>query len=183
MQRPGGRTQKTRQAVLRAAFEVVADRGYKGFTIEAVAERSGVHKTTIYRRWSSAEDVLLDAVMARAEEAVPLQRTDDARADLVAMGRSVASNLADPMSQAVAAAALAGPGDAQLAELGKAFWARRIAEASAIVETAQLQGSIDASLDPAEVIERIVGPIWFRSTVLRQTVDDEFVEMLVYAVA
>jgi AcrR family transcriptional regulator len=169
--------------VLKAAYEVVAERGYEGFTIEAVAECSGVHKTTIYRRWSTIEDVLLDAVVARAEQAVPLLRTDDARADLVAMGRAVASNLADPMSQAVAAAALSGPADGQLSELSKRFWALRLAEASVIVEDAQQQGSIDTSLDPAEVVERIVGPIWFRSMVLGQGVDDGFVEMLVYSVA
>ncbi|MFV1971824.1 MAG: TetR/AcrR family transcriptional regulator, partial [Acidimicrobiia bacterium] len=82
MQRPGGRTERTRNAVLSAAYEVVAEDGYNGLTVEAVAERSRVHKTTIYRRWGSVESVLFDAVMARAEEAIPLDRTADCRTDL-----------------------------------------------------------------------------------------------------
>lgn len=183
MQRPGGRTRRTREAVLVAAYEVVAEVGYEGLTVDAVADRSGVHKTTIYRRWDTIEDVLLDAVVARAEEAVPLRRSSDARADLVAMGNSVAANLANPMAQAVAAAALSGPGNDRLADLSTRFWTLRIAEASSIVEAAQQEGSIDSSLDPGDVVERVVGPIWFRSMVLRQTVDDAFVEMLVYALA
>ncbi len=181
MQRPGGRTRKTRDSVLSAAYDVVADHGYEGLTVDAVAERSGVHKTTIYRRWETVEDVLFDAAVAQAEKAIPLQRTNDARSDLVAMATSVAANLADPLVQAVAAATLSGPGNDRLAELSQRFWRLRIAEASLIVEDAQREGSVDPSRKPGDVVEHIVGPIWFRSMVLRQSVDDDFVAELVYA--
>ncbi len=183
MKRPGGRTHKTREAVLAAAHGVVAEHGYDGLTVEAVAERSGVHKTTIYRRWKTVDDVLFDAVVSRAEEAVPLARTDDALADLVAMGTSVAENLADPMSHAVAAATLSRPGNDRLAQLSGVFWAQRIAAASQIVAQAQSEGTIDAAQDPGIVVERIIGPIWFRTMVLRKAVDKPFVESLVYSVA
>ena len=183
MQRPGGRTSRTRAAVLEAAYEIVADQGYDGLTVDAVASASGVHKTTIYRRWKTADDVLFDAVLARAEEAIPLARTDDAVEDLVAMAWSVAENLADPIAQAVAAATLARPDNDPLGRLSEQFWKLRIEGASEIVVAAQEDGSIDATLDPSIVIERIVGPIWFRNMVLRKPADRDFVESLVYAVA
>jgi AcrR family transcriptional regulator len=183
MQRPGGRTSRTRAAVLDAAYDIVADQGYDGLTVDAVASASGVHKTTIYRRWATVDDVLFDAVMARAEQAIPLERTDDAMADLVAMAWSVAENLADPMARAVAAATLSRPDDNALARLSEQFWTLRIEAASAIVAAAQKDGAIDAALDPGDVVERIVGPIWFRSMVLRKPSDREFVESLVYSVA
>ena len=48
--RLGGRSARVREAVLGAAFAELDERGYEGFSIDAVARRSGVHKTTIYRR-------------------------------------------------------------------------------------------------------------------------------------
>jgi len=179
MQRPGGRTEKTRQAVLTAAFAVVAERGYDGLTVEAVAERSGVHKTTIYRRWGTIDAVLFDAVVARAEEAIPLERTGDTNRDLVAMAEAVAVNLEDPVAQAVVAAGLARPGADRFAELSERFWTMRIGEASRIVVDAQNAGSVDRSLDPTIVIEKIVGPIWFRMIVMRGSADAAFIASLV----
>lgn len=183
MQRPGGRTHRTREAVLAAAYGVVASQGYSGLTVDAIAERSGVHKTTIYRRWKTADDVLFDAVVARADDAIPLEQSGDALADLRSMAMSVAENLSDPISGAVAAAALSRPGNDRLAQLSERFWAQRLDAASAIVAAGQAEGAIDANLDPRVVIERIVGPIWFRVMVLREPVDEAFIDAVVYAVA
>lgn len=179
--RPGGRTEKTRRAVLSAAYEVLAEQGYDGFSVEAIADRSGIHKTTIYRRWRTADDVLFAAVVAQAQQAIPLEVTDDPEADLVAMGRAVARNLTDPMARAVAAAALSRTGADRLAQLTKRFWEERMAQASVIVVAAQEAGVIDPDLEPVDAVQRVVGPIWFRSIVLQDAVDDEFVESLVNA--
>jgi hypothetical protein len=48
--RPGGRTARTRAAVLRAVLDELAGGGYAGTTVERVAARAGIAKTTIYRR-------------------------------------------------------------------------------------------------------------------------------------
>jgi AcrR family transcriptional regulator len=177
--RPGGRTERTRRAVLGAAFTITAEAGYGGLTIDAVAERSSVHKTTIYRRWGSADAILFDAIVSRAESAVPLPNTGDARADLNAMARAVATNLEDPMSRAVAAAALSGTGDGSLKELSDRFWDDRIGKAAEIVKAGQKDGQIDAKPDPSAVVVAIIGPIWFRVMVLQSPVDQSLVEALV----
>ena len=177
--RPGGRTERTRTAVLGAAFSITAEAGYAGLSIDAVAERSGIHKTTIYRRWGSVDAILFDAIVSRAESAVPLPSTGDARADLSAMARSVATNLEDPMSRAVAAAALSGTGDGRLKALSDRFWDDRIGKAAEIVKAGQKEGQIDAKLDPSVVVVEIIGPIWFRVMVLQSPVDRRFIEALV----
>jgi AcrR family transcriptional regulator len=48
--------------VVRCVFELVDEVGPGGITVEAIAERAGVSKSTIYRRWASKEDLLVDAV-------------------------------------------------------------------------------------------------------------------------
>jgi AcrR family transcriptional regulator len=59
------RSQESRLAILTAAFELTAELGYAGLTIEGIAARSGTGKQTIYRWWPSKADVLLDALPPR----------------------------------------------------------------------------------------------------------------------
>lgn len=177
--RPGGRTERTRIAVCDAAFAIAADSGYAGLSIDAIAERSGVHKTTIYRRWGSVDKVLLDAIVHRAETAIPLSQTGDARLDLVSMARSVAANLQDPVARAVVGAVLSRAGEGNLRQLSDSFWNARIAGASEIVRAGQRDGQIDSVHDPLSVVIDIIGPIWFSVLVLGSPVDDPFLAALV----
>jgi AcrR family transcriptional regulator len=177
--RPGGRTERTRTAVLDAAFIVTAEAGYAGLTVDAVAERSGIHKTTIYRRWGSVDAILFDAVVSRAEATIPLAYSGDARSDLISMGRSVVTNLQDPVARAVAGAVLSQMDDGDLSRLSKMFWKERIGGASEIVRAGQRAGDIDPLLEPSTVVEEIIGPLWFRVMVLDASVDGAYIERLV----
>ncbi len=56
------RSAQSHQAIVEATLELFAEVGFQGLSIEAIAERAGVGKTTIYRRWSSKEDVIKDAL-------------------------------------------------------------------------------------------------------------------------
>jgi AcrR family transcriptional regulator len=57
------RDETTRDAILKAAFDMIEAEGYRGFTIEGVAARSGSGKTTIYRWWPTKEDLAFDALL------------------------------------------------------------------------------------------------------------------------
>ena len=63
-QRPGGRSARVREAVLAATAAELSERGFAAMTIEDIATRSGVHKTTIYRRWSTLSQLVADAAVA-----------------------------------------------------------------------------------------------------------------------
>ena len=60
--RPGGRTARVTRAILDAAVEEVMAAGYDGFTFDGVAERAGVHRTSVYRRWPDKTALLVDAL-------------------------------------------------------------------------------------------------------------------------
>ena len=60
--RPAGRGPKVRAAVLAATLAELTENGYAALTVDSVARRSGVHKTTIYRRWKDREGLVADAV-------------------------------------------------------------------------------------------------------------------------
>ena len=56
------RVARTRATVLGAAIDLLAERGYSGFSVEGVVERTGIAKTTLYRHWPTRDDLLAAAI-------------------------------------------------------------------------------------------------------------------------
>jgi AcrR family transcriptional regulator len=87
--RPGRKRDATRDpAILDAAIEVLAETGYDGMTIDMVAARAKAGKATVYRRWASKSELVIDAVACLknahlAKDSLP--DTGSLRGDLVAM--------------------------------------------------------------------------------------------------
>jgi AcrR family transcriptional regulator len=78
------RSQEADRAILAAAADLLAERGLAAMSIEEVAARAGVGKTTIYRRWPSKGLLALDAFVASFREEQPLPDTGTLRGDLLA---------------------------------------------------------------------------------------------------
>jgi AcrR family transcriptional regulator len=94
--RPGGRTARTREAVLQAVIDELSDNGYAGATVERVAERADVAKTTIYRRWGSIDGLLADFMADRAARDIPVPDEGGLDTDLNALARDVVASLSHP---------------------------------------------------------------------------------------
>src|ERR1700691_1881023 len=82
------RSEAADRAILRAATELLAERGLAGMSMEEVAARAGVGKATIYRRWRSRGALALDAFMAEFQALQPLPDTGTLRGDLLAALRA-----------------------------------------------------------------------------------------------
>lgn len=113
------RSEAKRRAVLDAAAALLPEEGYEGLTIEAVAERAGVGRQTVYRWWPSkgaiiAECVLDGTVGGHGRE---IADSGDLRADLHDWARRYAESMARPdgapLVRALAAAAADRSSDAE----------------------------------------------------------------------
>jgi AcrR family transcriptional regulator len=104
--RTGGRSERVREAVLEAAFGELIDVGYAALSVESIAVRAGVNKTTIYRRWPTLEDLLVDALTAWSRDAIPVPDTGSIESDLLAAGRELAELLNGGVGRQVAARGL-----------------------------------------------------------------------------
>ena len=92
--KPGRRRDPTRDtAIADATLAVFVEEGYSALTIEGVAARAGVGKATIYRRYASKAELVVDAVRAGAGIADGLPDTGDVRADLATMLRPLLTKL------------------------------------------------------------------------------------------
>lgn len=94
--RPGRpRSERADRAIIDAALSLFAENGPGGLCMEEVAARAGVGKATLYRRWHSKEDLLLDA-MAALKAPLPEPAGDSVRADLVRLVAALCRDAADP---------------------------------------------------------------------------------------
>ncbi|MCL2585506.1 MAG: TetR/AcrR family transcriptional regulator [Streptosporangiales bacterium] len=94
--RPGRpRSEKVEQAILDATLEALTERGIEGVSLEDVAVRAGVGKSTLYRRWSGKEDLLI-AAFGSLKRPLPGPAGESVQADLTAMLASMAADADDP---------------------------------------------------------------------------------------
>jgi len=173
-----------RAAAIAATLTELADRGYSALSLESVAQRAGVHKTTLYRRWGTREELVLEAMLERAGQRISVPDTGSLRQDLLELLRTAAANAATPEVMAMArAVASESPHDGRLAAANRRFWAERLALDAAIVERAMERGEVRAGIQPRHVIEAVLGPIHLRLLLTGETPDPAFLAAVVDIVA
>lgn len=176
--RPGGRSARIREAVLATTVDVLADGGYPALTLDGVAERSGVHRSTLYRRWGSPAALVLDALLARSDRTVPVPDTGSFAGDVRQLLAEVRANLEDPVGGA-ATVAIAAERSEAAADGARRFWDDRLDRMRVVVERAVERGEVADGDEARGVIEVAVAPLFFRLLVRRTPIDDDLVDRVV----
>jgi AcrR family transcriptional regulator len=160
------RVERSRQAILDATLQLLAQDGDVGsLTVEAVAARSGVAKTTIYRRWRDKWELALDAVMIdmlpRLDEPVDV---GDTRKELLTFINSVVKMLATPpYGQAMQALVSQIATDPDLARVYREQVVEpRHAELTPVIKRGIARGDLRPDTDVRLIHELLVGPIFYR---------------------
>ncbi|MDA2805772.1 TetR/AcrR family transcriptional regulator [Nocardiopsis suaedae] len=161
--RPGGRTARTRAAALRAAADILVEKGFAGLDLAEVAGRAKVGRTTVYRRWGSAAGLVVDLLADLPVPPLPDEAADTFEGDLRANALTVRERLADarqgPLFKAVVAAATC---DARAAEALRRFHRVRVAEWGPCVTRAAERGEVPHGTDPGEVALAVSAPLYQR---------------------
>ncbi|MEV5593527.1 TetR/AcrR family transcriptional regulator [Streptomyces sp. NPDC052496] len=169
--RPGGRTARTRQAVLDAVRQELGEGGYAALTMEGIARRSGVHVATIYRRWRSVEGLVCE-LMADLSGGIPLPDTGTLRGDLRALSRSIAAFYREPRHYGLLEAMVsAAARQAEAADVLRQFFHQRLRLAGSMVIRAERRGELPAGADPDEVVAALGAPFYYRLLIARRPVD------------
>ncbi|WP_246103494.1 TetR/AcrR family transcriptional regulator [Streptomyces piniterrae] len=143
--RPGGRTARTRAAVRDAVLTGLTEHGYPGLTVEYVAEHSGVHKTTLYRRWGDVEGLVADALDLAGEDSWVPPDTGSLEGDLRALAREVVGSFTDPAVASSVSAMIAAAFQSERAATAlRAYYTERFTRCEAIVERAVGRGELPA---------------------------------------
>jgi AcrR family transcriptional regulator len=158
---PIGRGPRARERVLRAALEVLADRGMPGFTMEAIAHRAGASKATVYRHWASPASLLVDA-MDMTFQPFPLPASGDLRADLIELLAQAEALLGDgPFPRMMAAFIDGAERDPKLSELHARITERRREPVRQVLARAQQRGELPASADLELAVDLLAAPFFY----------------------
>ena len=161
MARP--RSEEARHKMLDAATELALDVGIRAFTVDELARRSGVAKTTIYRHFPSKNELIITAL----DGVTPVPDTPDTgnlHDDLVSFLGNVLPIFASPKLRALFLDVLAAATfDEELAELQAAMMSGRGAALLTIIERARARNEIPPDIDNDTAFELIEGPLIIRS--------------------
>lgn len=171
--RPGGRTARTRQAVLTAVFQELGDGGFAALTMERVAQRSGIHVATLYRRWRCAEGLVCDLLTDLSSD-VPLPDSGTLPGDLQALAGSIAAFYGEArMRRLIEAVVSAAARDPEAAAALRTFFGERLALAGRMVERAVERGELPVDTDPEKVMSALGAPFYYRILIARRPVDQD----------
>jgi len=178
------RRSATGHAILKATREILAQGGVHGLTVEGVAARSGVAKTTIYRRWRSKEDLALAALLEVMHQEPPLRHLGRTQTALNAYLSRLITNLKVKLYGRIIRGLISDLAvDRELARgFREKVLARRVTEARTLLQRGIERGELRPDLDTEIAIELLSGPIYYRVLISGDPLTTTFVDRLVRAV-
>lgn len=173
-----GRSEQARQSVLRAADDLLVERGFAQLTMEGIAARAGVAKQTIYRWWPSKADVLLDALATKADLFVPIPDEGSLAADLRGfLTTSFALAGKKPLADALRALMAQAQLDEEFrGRFWSAFLRRRRDALGVLLDRATARGELPMSREACADV--VFGVVWYRLLTDRP-LDDRLADELV----
>jgi AcrR family transcriptional regulator len=173
------RVRRSKEAVLAATAELLTESGFSGVSVDAVAERSGVAKTTIYRHWPSRSALLLEAC-SKFGTKPEVPDTGTLRGDVEALATYMARRLrTESFAKVLPSVIDAAERDPDIAAVHARLHAGFMAPLYAVLERARRRGELPRDCVAAEVVASVVGPLFYRRWFSREALDERFVRAVV----
>lgn len=168
------------RAILDAALALLVDDGFAGMSIEGIAARAGVGKTTVYRRWKNKAEVVVEALRAHVCDEMPLPDTGDVRRDLAAMYRAMQQSLHGSDGTIMAAFTAEKFRHPELRdEFDRTFVAERRAHMRRLVQRGIATGELAPTTDVDLVAELGPALLWHRFTMKHDRIDRDLPERII----
>jgi AcrR family transcriptional regulator len=173
----------SRERVLKATLDLLTEAGLGGLTVDDVAKRSGVAKTTIYRHWPNRNALIIDACLRMADGDDEPPDTGSLEGDV----KAILTNLAELLVTARWSSILpsivdAAERDPEIAEIHSRLQHLHAAPLRAALERAALRGEIPPEVDLSAIADALRGPLYFRRWFSRDPINDSFVNLIAESV-
>jgi len=157
------RVERSRMVILRAAVDELAGVGYGGVTIESIAARAGVGKSTIYRHWPDKLALIADAFETFHVQMVPDLADRSARESVELLVRHVAEVVLDSTwSRCIPALIEGADRDPRVREFHHRYSAERRRALVDLIARGIEQGEFRRALDPELATTALLGVIFYR---------------------
>lgn len=176
------RRAESREKILAATAELLSEGGFQAVTMEAVAARAGVAKTTLYRWWPNRAALALDCVSARMTPIAPAPRAGSYRKRFQRQLKATIRLLNGRQGQSILALIGAKQTDPPLGRAYSEQIARpRRAQTRRMAHQAIEAGELAPGTDPDLFLDAIYGPLYYRKVVSGELVTDDFIDRIVDA--
>ncbi len=177
------RMARTRARAFEATLELAAESGLHACTFDAVSERSGIARSTLYRHWSNPSELVTEAILSQDVEEHVAHDTGSLRDDMLihmlGLGRQLESSTWGAMGPQLVAAASTDTDMSDSLRKGSVYYLGIVAE---IVERAQERGEVATDIDSTHVALLFSAPIFYRYFLARQPVDGRWITSHVDAI-
>ena len=173
-----GRSARVVGLVLTAVAEELGEVGYENLRVESVPTRSGVNKTTIYRRWPTKSE-LVAAAIEHIKEEEGVFDTGSLRGDLLAYMRDVVARMGTPIGRGIVRMVQAERAQPEVTDLMRGVRQRTLRSRAALFDRAIERGEIPEGTDTALLAELSMAPLVSRVVHVGIEADDRFLEVLV----
>jgi AcrR family transcriptional regulator len=175
------RAVRSRAAALAAARDLLIEQGWPGITHVAVAERSGIGRTTLYRHWPDTPSLIRDTLEHHIAVA-HTEPTGDLRADLLAELEASRAMLHEPTTdRAMRVVIERAAVDPAFAEMKDALYRAGTQVLRDVVDAGKQRDELPAQLDTDLAVEQLFGPLFFRRLVANRPIPGDYVPQVVDA--
>jgi AcrR family transcriptional regulator len=165
--------------VLGTTLELLEEAGVGSLSVDEVARRSGVAKTTIYRHWPTRHELILDACTRMATEG-EVPDTGSLERDLTTILLEIADLLATARWSSVLPSIVdAAEHDPEFAAVHAQIQRGHAEPLRVVLERARSRGELPKAVKPADTIPLLLGPLFYRRWFSREAVDPAFVRLVV----
>ncbi|SHJ27993.1 transcriptional regulator, TetR family [Roseomonas rosea] len=176
------RSTEARDKILAATEELLSEGGFQAVTMESVAARAGVAKTTLYRWWPNRAAVALDCVSARMTPIADTSKAGTYRQRFQRQLKATIRLLNSAQGHAILALVGAKQTDPALAQAYSEQIAQpRRAQTRMLAQQAIAAGEIAEGTDPDLFLDTIYGPLYYRKVVSGEPVTEAFIDCIVDA--
>ena len=174
------RSERTRNALLEAAADLLERDGWRGLSMDAIAARAGASKATIYRWWPSKAALVMDAYLEGTGPRIAFHQGGSTWAELRRQLRAVIRAMhQSPAGRTLAVLVAESQHDPQLAAaLRERFIAVRRQDARQALEEGRRRGELRADLDADVVIDAVYGALYYRLLVSHEPTTPAYADAL-----
>ena len=160
-------------------MQLLQDQGYEPLSVSMIAERAGVHETSLYRRWGTKEQLVVAAITSQVARDIPIPDTGTLRSDLIQLLQFLRAFLLSPLGHAIAQTAIATTRVPALNALHTDIWQRRRTHLQIIFERALTRGEISAQADSQLLFEALISVFYTRLFLFNEQIDEALPEQIV----
>lgn len=177
--RLGGRTRDRSDRIFASAIEILTADGYAALTFQGVAAHAGVSRSTLYRRWPTTADFVLDLIGHVLAERIWPADTGTLTGDLTASLRQAAAFVSSPLGGAAIAASIELERTHEATNRRRAMWDERLAQFEVVFERAKKRGELPTHFDADAALSMTSGAMIYRVLFMARPIDEEWIARIV----